>query len=140
MFRSQRCNGGRRDAVRLAHFLRSGDLVEVTVPEAQTEAMRDLERAREDAVQMERVARQQLDKFLLRHCRRWSAGGKWTHKHWQWIKVQEFSEEPSRRVLSDYINTVEQALARVERLTADIRELVVNVFKSPIIRKRSRIV
>jgi transposase len=40
----------RRDAVKLAHFLRSGDLVEVSVPAAQNEAMRDLERAREDAV------------------------------------------------------------------------------------------
>ena len=72
--KNRRIKTDRRDAVRLAHFLRSGDLVEVTVPEAQTEAMRDLERAREDAIQVERVARQQLDKFLLRHGRRWSAG------------------------------------------------------------------
>jgi hypothetical protein len=42
------------------------------------------------------VTRQQLDKFLLRHGRRWSAGNKWTHKHWKWIKVQEFPEEASR--------------------------------------------
>ena len=39
----------RRDAVKLARFLRSGDLTEVHVPEATTEAMRDLERARDDA-------------------------------------------------------------------------------------------
>ena len=71
---NRRIKTDRRDAVRLAHFLRSGDLVEVSIPEAQTEAMRDLERAREDAVQVERVARQQLDKFLLRHGRRWSEG------------------------------------------------------------------
>jgi len=36
----------RRDAVKLARFLRSGDLTEVHVPEAATEAMRDLERSR----------------------------------------------------------------------------------------------
>ena len=59
-----------------AGALRSGDLVEVSIPAAQTEAMRDLERSREDAIQVERVARQQLDKFLLRHGRRWSEGGK----------------------------------------------------------------
>ena len=35
----------RRDAVKLARFLRSGDLTEVHVPEASTEAMRDLERS-----------------------------------------------------------------------------------------------
>src|ERR1019366_1447516 len=38
-----------RDAVKLARFLRSGDLTEVHVPEASTEAMRDLERCRDGA-------------------------------------------------------------------------------------------
>ena len=41
--KNRRIKTDRRDAVRLAHFLRSGDLVEVTIPEAQTEALRDLE-------------------------------------------------------------------------------------------------
>ena len=132
--RNRRIKTDRRDAVKLAHFLRSGDLVEVTVPEAQTEAMRDLERAREDAVQVERVVRQQLDKFLLRHARRWSQGCKWTLKHWRWIKVQEFSEEASRRVFGDYIHTVEQASARVERLTSDLAELVEQWTLRPLVR------
>jgi transposase len=132
--KNRRIKTDRRDAVRLAHFLRSGDLVEVTIPEAQTEAMRDLERAREDAIQVERVARQQLDKFLLRHGRRWSAGGKWTGKHWKWIKLQEFPEEASRRVLGDYIHAAEQALARVQRLTTDISELVERWTLGPLVR------
>ena len=132
--RNRRIKTDRRDAVKLAHFLRSGDLVEVTVPEAQTEAMRNLERAREDAIQVERVARQQLDKFLLRHGRRWSQGCKWTLKHWKWIKLQEFPEEASRRVLGDYITTVEQALARIARLTADIGELVEQWTLGPLVR------
>jgi transposase len=132
--KNRRIKTDRRDAVRLAHFLRSGDLVEVTIPEAQTEAMRDLERAREDAIQVERVARQQLDKFLLRHGRRWSEGSKWTGKHWQWIQVQEFPEEASRRVLGDYLHAVEQASARVQRLTADIGELVERWTLGPLVR------
>ena len=132
--KNRRIKTDRRDAIRLAHFLRSGDLVEVTVPQAQTEAMRDLERAREDAIQMERVAHQQLDKFLLRHGRRWSAGCKWTCKHWKWIKLQEFPEEASRRVLGDYIHAVEQASARVQRLTADISELVDRWTLGPLVR------
>jgi len=37
----------RRDAARLAHFLRSGDLTAVWVPDEQTEALRDLERSRD---------------------------------------------------------------------------------------------
>ena len=38
-----------RDALKLARFLRSGDLTAIYVPDASTEAMRDLERSREDA-------------------------------------------------------------------------------------------
>jgi transposase len=108
--------------------------VEVSIPEAQTEAMRDLERAREDAIQVERVARQQLDKFLLRHGRRWSEGSKWTVKHWKWIKLQGFAEEASRRVLADYLHTLEQASARVKRLNADIGELVERWTLGPLVR------
>src|SRR3990172_8315098 len=114
----------RRDAARLAQFLRSGDLVEVRIPEAQTEAMRDLERAPDDAKKAERVARHQLDKFLLRHGRSWSQGSKWTLKHWTWIRVQQFPEEMLRRVLQDYITTIEQATQRVERLEKDMAEMV----------------
>lgn len=55
----------RRDAVTLARFLRSGELTEVHVPSALTEAMRDLERGRDDARGAERVARHQLAKFLM---------------------------------------------------------------------------
>jgi transposase len=113
----------RRDASRLAHFLRSGNLVEVKIPEAQTEAMRDLERARDDAKKAERVGRHQLDKFLLRHGRSWSAT-KWTKKHWDWIRSQQFPNEMLRRVLQDYVTTVEQAAQRVERLDKDIAEMV----------------
>jgi transposase len=36
-----------RDALKLARFLRSGDLTTIHVPDAATEAMRDLERSRE---------------------------------------------------------------------------------------------
>jgi len=47
-----------RDAKKLAHFLRSGDLTEIFVPDEEAEALRDLERAREDAKNTERTARQ----------------------------------------------------------------------------------
>jgi hypothetical protein len=56
----------RRDSRKLAHNLRSGDLTQVWVPDEQTEALRDLERTRDDAKNAERTARHQLSKFLLR--------------------------------------------------------------------------
>jgi transposase len=56
----ERIKTDRRDAVKLARFLRSGDLSEVVVPDAATEAMRDLERARDDAKRAEGVVRHQV--------------------------------------------------------------------------------
>ena len=85
----------RRDAVKLARFLRSGDLTEVRVPDEATEAMRDLERAREDAKRAELAARHQLGKFLLRHGRRSPVKTAWSKRHLDWIRVQHF-EAPAQ--------------------------------------------
>jgi transposase len=130
----RRIKTDRRDAVKLAHFLRSGDLVEVSVPAAQNEAMRDLERAREDAVRAQRVARHQLSKFLLRHGRVWSGGSNWTRSHWRWMLQLEFPEDAHRRVRDDYLVAVEQATARIDRLTRDIEELVEQWALGPLVK------
>lgn len=124
----------RRDAVKLAHFHRSGDLTSVHIPDAQTEAMRDLERAREDAKNAERVTRHQLDKFLLRHGRRWSGKSKWTQAHLAWIREQAFPEVALRRVHADYLLAVEVSTDRVERLTKDIEELVEEWALAPLVK------
>src|SRR5438270_6390328 len=105
----RRVKTDRRDAVKLAHFLRSGDLVAVTVPDPQTEAMRDLERSRDDAKNQERVCRHQLDKFLLRHGRMWTGASKWTQAHQAWVRGQIFESATLRRVCEDGITAVEQA-------------------------------
>jgi transposase len=61
----------KQDARKLARFLRSGELVAVTPPDREVEALRDVLRAREDVVFAQRRARQQLSGFLLRHDRKW---------------------------------------------------------------------
>jgi transposase len=124
----------RRDAMKLAHFLRSGDLVEVFVPDAATEALRDLERARDDAKKAERVARHQLDKFLLRNGRRYSGGTKWTQAHLRWIRQQTFEHECQRRVLMDYLKMVEDMTARVADLTESLAELVEQTSLAPLVK------
>src|SRR5262245_36838251 len=114
----------RRDAAKLARFLRSGDLTQVHVPDAATEAMRDLERARDDAKRAERSARHQLGKFLLRHGRRYPGKTAWTGQHLAWIGKQHFEHQAQQRVLVDYLKSVEDATERVRKLTNDIAELV----------------
>ena len=62
-----RVNTDRRDAVQLARLMRSGDLTPVDVPAVEDEAMRDLSRAREEALHDLKTAKFRLNAFLLRH-------------------------------------------------------------------------
>jgi transposase len=123
----------RRDACRLAHFLRSGDLTEVCVPDEAVEAIRDLERARDDAKCAERAARHQLGKFLLRHDRHWDAKN-WTVKHRDWIRRQKFDYPAQQRVLEDYLKTVEDLAERVQRLTSQLEQLVQETTLAPLVK------
>ena len=67
----------RRDAIMLASLHRAGELTAVYVPRAEDEAMRDLVRARQDSVKAERVAKQQIKGFLLRHGVKNAGPGDW---------------------------------------------------------------
>ena len=58
-----------RDAVALARLLRTGELTGVWVPDEAHEALRDLVRAREAAVEDLRRKRQSVSALLLRHGR-----------------------------------------------------------------------
>ena len=129
----RRVKTDRRDAKGLAHFLRSGDLVEVFVPDEETEAIRDLERAREDAKHAERAARHQLSKFLLRHDRRWEQNN-WTQAHLAWIRRQKFDHSAQQCVLVDYLKTVEDAGERESQLLKDLTALVPTTKLYPLIR------
>jgi transposase len=122
-----------RDARNLAHYLRSGDLTEVCVPDAAVEAIRDLERARDDAKCAERVARHQLSKFLLRHDRHWD-GNTWTYRHRDWIRAQKFDFPAQQRVLEDYLKSVEDLAERVARLTSQVEELVQETVLAPLVK------
>jgi transposase len=62
-----RVNTDRRDAVQLARLMRSGDLTRVDVPAVEDEAIRDLSRAREDALSDLKTAKFRLKALLLRH-------------------------------------------------------------------------
>jgi transposase len=123
----------RRDAVKLARFLRSGDLTEIHILDEQTEAMRDLERARDDAKRAERVTRHQLSKFLLRHGRIYAGKKSWCEKHMDWIRGQQFECEAHNRVLVEYVRAVDEVSVRVERLTKDIMELVEHWHLKPLV-------
>jgi hypothetical protein len=95
----------RRDAAKLAHLLRSGELTPVWVPDEEHEALRDLTRAREDAWVDLLRARHRLSKFLLRLGLVPPAGVKpWGAKYRQWLQgLGPLIRRESRERIEDMI-------------------------------------
>jgi hypothetical protein len=115
----------RRDAERLARSYRSGDLTAVWVPDAGSEALRDLVRAREAAKQDELRARHRLGKFLLRSGHRPPTGVRaWTHLHLIWVSQIRFTQMAQESTRLDYLHEVEHMRERVLRLEQAIAEAV----------------
>jgi transposase len=122
----ERIKTDRRDSEKLATLHRSGDLTRVWVPDETHEAMRDLSRARIDAVMQLTRARQQLLAFLLRHGRIYEAGKHWTKRHRTWLAKQSFEQPAHRIVFQDYVEAIWVGENRrdvlVERITAMVPE------------------
>ncbi len=118
-----RVKNDKRDAKKLAHYHRSGDLTPVWVPDKHTESLRDLVRARLAAKADERAARHRLSKFLLRNELRYPGKTSWTKTHLAWIQDLKFDYEAQSRVRLESLHAVEQIGERIKRLDADIEEL-----------------
>lgn len=107
----------RKDAARLARCYRAGDLTSIWVPDAATEALRDLVRAREVAKQDQLRARHRLGKFLLRHGRYRPDGVRaWTLRHAQWLAHQTFDSPTLQVVYEEYRACLDVIADRVTRL------------------------
>lgn len=118
----ERIKTDRRDALLLARYLRAGELTPVTIPDPLDEAIRDLSRAREDAVRARLKARQQLKALLLRTGQRYEGKTSWTAAHERYLGQISF-EHPARNIaFAEYRAAASVAHERVERLTQALRE------------------
>jgi transposase len=122
----------RRDAASLAKLHRAGELTAVWVPDARHEAIRDLVRARLDAVHSLRRARQQLSGFLLRQGCHYGRPA-WTKLHRRWLSGLKFGQAVHHIVLEDYIAAAEAAEARRDRLTAQIEAMLPDWTLAPVV-------
>lgn len=80
----------RRDALMLARLWRAGELTPIWTPDEEQEAMRDLIRTRKQAMDALKVAKQQLQSFLLRHGLRYRNGKYWTKRDAGWLNWAGF--------------------------------------------------
>ena len=115
----------RRDALKLARLLRSGDLTPVWVPDEEHEALRDLVRARADAKADALRAKHRLSKFLLRRGIRPPHGVRaWTTRYQAWLGQIRLEESCGQIVLDDYLTVVRAADERVRRLEGALHTAV----------------
>jgi len=109
-----------RDTLKLAESSRSGDLRAVWIPDPEDEAIRDLSRARDDAVSARTQARHQLRSFLLRHDLRYPGRAAWTPAFHRWLATLNFGQGGAQTSFTEYQLAVQAADQRVARLTQSL--------------------
>ena len=119
-----RVKTNRRDALNLAKLLRAGELTAVWVPDARHEAMRDLVRAREAAVDDLKSKRQQVLSLLLRLGRHFTGKRTWTRADMNWLVSQKLAHREQRIAFEEMLLAVRQADERVIRLERAIAAAV----------------
>jgi transposase len=114
----------RRDAVQLARLMRSGDLTPVYVPKVADEAMRDLTRAREDALRDLKAAKFRLKAFLLRHDIRYTGSATWGPAHLRWLSEVVCPTPAQQIVFQEYVRAVNEHTERLGRLERELQDQV----------------
>src|SRR6266545_1407453 len=113
----------RRDSLALARLHRAGELRAIYVPDATDEALRDLVRAREDAVVVGTQAKYRLKAFLLRQGRRYPGREGWTLPYRRWLADLSFPTAPQHITLQEYRDTIDETERRIARVTEQLRQL-----------------
>ena len=112
----------RRDAILLARLARAGELTAVRVPDAADEAVRDLVRAREDAVRECRNARHRLKALLLRNGITYAGKSAWTAAHLRWLARLKMAHATQQIGFQEYLHAITEATARIGRLEQALRD------------------
>jgi transposase len=123
----------RRDALKLARLHRAGELTAVHVPDANDEAMRDLCRARTDAVADLRSGRAQLKAFLLRNGYRYTGKSAWSEAHRRYLRELVLPHPAQRVVLEDAIRAIGGAGERIARLEEQMAALLESWHMKPVV-------
>jgi transposase len=105
----------KRDGKNIARLHRAGELIAVYIPEPTDEAIRDLCRARTDAVDDLRRSRQRLKSFLLRHGYRYSGRANWSQPHMRYLRELVLPHPAMKTILEEYLQGIDAAHDRVIR-------------------------
>ncbi|MEG3758911.1 IS110 family transposase, partial [Pseudoalteromonas carrageenovora] len=110
----------KRDALKLAKLLKSEDLTPIYVPEPEDEAVRDLSRAREIAMEDLKDAKYQLKALMLRNNINYKGTANWSQKHLRWLTELVLPHPAQHIVLQEFLQTITERISRLERLDNEL--------------------
>jgi transposase len=128
-----RVKTNRRDAIKLARLMRSGDLPPVYVPAVEDEAIRDLCRAREDVIRDLKAAKFRLRAFLLRQDIRYTGRATWGPAHLRWLSEVVCPTPAQQIVFQEYVRAVTEHVERLQRLEQELQEQVPTWRLAPVV-------
>lgn len=121
------------DAAKVARLFRNGDIVEVRVPPATDQAIRDVARARTDASDDLTRAKQRLKSFLLCNGHHYSGSATWGGPHMNYLRGLSLQDPAHQVVLEEYLLAIEQCRLRLDRLVAKMTELLADWEWKPVV-------
>lgn len=123
----------KRDAMKLAKNLRSNDLVAVNIPDSTDEAIRDLCRARTDAVDDLRRAKTRLLALLRRLGYNYDGKTHWTEAHKRYLRGLKLPDAAHNIVLEDHLKLVDDHHERIARLETAMLNLLEDWQRKPLV-------
>jgi transposase len=122
-----------KDALHLAQLLAVGQVTAVAVPDEETEAARDLVRARDDVRGELMSARHRVTHLLLRQGIVYSGGTPWTRQHENWLRTQRFGRPALQTAYDAALATLASAENRRDHLDEAIAALAADSRFTPIV-------
>lgn len=130
---SDRVKTDRRDARKLARLFRAGELTAVHVPDATDEVIRDVGRARTDAVEVQTRTRQQLGALLLRNGYHYT-GSTWTEPHMRYLRELVLPDRAQKIILEEYLQRIDNAVAQIARIERQMEDLLQDWSRRPFVK------
>jgi transposase len=119
-----RVTTARRDAGPLARLMRSGDLTPVSVPSVEDEAICDLSRAREEAMQDLQAAKCRRTAFWLRQDLRYTGRANWSPAPLRWLSEVVCPTPAQPMGFREYVRAVSEPTERRQRFAQAPHEQV----------------
>jgi transposase len=124
-----------KDALHLARLLAVGQVTAVAVPDEETEAARDLVRARDDARADLVSARLRVIHLLLRQGIVYSGGTAWTREHENWLRTHRFARPALQAAYDAALEALAVTEGRRDRLDEAITGMAAASRFTPVIER-----